>query len=74
MPNGAHAPDKADTPPQWRTPAELAAALKVHPSTILRKISAGEIEAVRFGPRIIRVPEAAAAAFLAKGASTRGDQ
>lgn len=40
---------------QWGTIAVAAAMLDVSPKTIRRMITRGEIEAKRFGPRLVRV-------------------
>ena len=41
--------------PQWGSIRDAADRKKVSTYTIRRMISRGEIEAVRFGPRLIRV-------------------
>jgi excisionase family DNA binding protein len=43
------------TVPQWGTIAAAASVLGVDPVTVRRMITRGEIEARRFGPRLIRV-------------------
>lgn len=40
---------------EWDTISEAAKRFKLSPDTIRRMISRGEIEARRFGPRLIRV-------------------
>jgi excisionase family DNA binding protein len=42
-------------PPEWGTVKEAADRKKVSTKTIRRYITAGIIEAERFGPRLIRV-------------------
>lgn len=44
----------------WITTGELAQTMKVSERTIRRMIARGEIEARRFGPRMIRVNRATA--------------
>lgn len=50
--------------PEWVTLARAADHFDVSPDTIRRMISRGEVEARRFGPRLIRVriPDVIAAA------------
>lgn len=43
------------TPSEWGSLQEAADHCEVSTKTIRRMISRGEIEAVRFGPRLIRV-------------------
>ncbi|WP_100814366.1 helix-turn-helix domain-containing protein [Microbacterium lacus] len=43
------------TSPQWGTLQAAAAAFQIHERTLRRMIARGEIEARRFGPRLIRV-------------------
>ena len=49
---------------EWFTVRDLAAATKVHPSTITRWILAGALEAYRIGPRSYRIPRRAWEAYL----------
>lgn len=44
-----------DEPPVWGTVQEAADAYRLSPDTVRRMITRGEIEARRFGPRLIRV-------------------
>lgn len=46
----------------WGTIAEAAAALRVTPRTIRNMIARGDLEARRFGPKLIRVNLASMAA------------
>ncbi len=48
-------PTPAEPTPQWDTIAAAAEHFKLSQDTIRRMISRGEIEARRFGPRLIRV-------------------
>ena len=41
--------------PTWVPISEASARFSLHPDTIRRMISRGEIEAKRFGPKVIRV-------------------
>lgn len=60
------------TPVEWTTADDLARRAGISKSTILRRIESGELNAYRFGPRLIRIPEAEASAFLAKAAGGAG--
>ena len=44
-----------DAPSSWGTIQEAADRYRVSPKTIRRMITRGQIEAQRFGPRLIRV-------------------
>lgn len=44
-----------DHEPAWQSINEVAATFGVHRDTIRRMIARGEIEAVRFGPSLIRI-------------------
>ena len=48
-------PSRHDNAPRWGTLQEAADEYKVSPKTIRRMITRGQIEAQRFGPRLIRV-------------------
>jgi excisionase family DNA binding protein len=48
------------------TPAEVAERLRCSPRTIQRAIRAGELEAVRRGPRQLLVPREALGVYLVK--------
>lgn len=52
--------------PDWLTVAEAARLWRCSTDTIRRRIEAGEIEAKRFGPRLIRIN---AASLTAAGAA-----
>ncbi len=47
------------------TVRQAADSLNVHPTFLYRRISAGEIEAVRISTRRVIIPERALSAFLA---------
>lgn len=55
--------DSAVLQQKFLTVAELAATMRVSKMTIYRAVNLGDLEAVRHG-RTIRIPEAAAAAYL----------
>jgi excisionase family DNA binding protein len=55
------------------TVAELAKRLKVDRKQIYRLIQSGRLPAIRLGPRLYRIPSAAARALLrAEGAKNTG--
>jgi excisionase family DNA binding protein len=49
--------------PQWVSISAAASSRGVHPDTIRRAIARGEIEAERFGPRLIRINPASLDAY-----------
>lgn len=51
---------------------EVAAHLRVTPETIKRRIRAGDIKAVRLGPRIIRIPTASLEEITGRGVGAKG--
>ncbi|WP_341579005.1 helix-turn-helix domain-containing protein [Microbacterium schleiferi] len=51
-------------PGEYLTIAQVADAKGVATKTIRRMIARGEIEAYRFGPRLIRIPAGAVASAL----------
>jgi excisionase family DNA binding protein len=51
-------PPMGSMPEEMLTVAEAAARLKVHPETIRRAIRKGELRALRFGHRTVRIAPA----------------
>ncbi|WP_153395789.1 helix-turn-helix domain-containing protein [Ornithinicoccus halotolerans] len=51
----ARAPRSTHSRPRWESINDAADRLGVHHQTVRRWVSAGRLEAVRFGPRVLRV-------------------
>lgn len=54
------------TPDVWLTPDEVATELRCSHDTVLRAIRRGDLTAVRYGARLVRVSRAELDAFLAR--------
>jgi excisionase family DNA binding protein len=46
------------------TVVEASALLSIHPDNVYKMITAGEMHAVKFGPRRIRIPESSLRAWM----------
>ena len=51
-------------------PPQAAALLEVSASTVIRRITSGELKGFKYGPRSYRIPASEIAAYMAKSAAS----